>query len=94
MGEQELLKIQQRKNFVIKFCYWAVIAVCIYTGLKYLLSAVFFMIAGGLTVWLGGGMAFFGDKENHCISPNGLSRFCLSVFGGRFCMDRGAVCVG
>lgn len=37
MGEQELLKMQQRKKFVIKFCYWKVIAACIYTVLKYLL---------------------------------------------------------
>ena len=29
MGEQDVLKMQQRKDFLIKFCYWAVIAVCI-----------------------------------------------------------------
>lgn len=53
MGEQELLKIQQRKNFVIKFCYWAVIAVCIYTGLKYLLPVLFpFVLAYGIAYML------------------------------------------
>lgn len=53
MGEQELLKIQQRKNFVIKFCYWAVIAVCIYTELKYLLPVLFpFVLAYGIAYML------------------------------------------
>ncbi len=32
MGEQDVLKIQQRKDFLIKFCYWVVIAVCVYDG--------------------------------------------------------------
>lgn len=27
MGGQELLKLQQRKKILLKFCYWAVMAV-------------------------------------------------------------------
>lgn len=29
MDAQDVLKMQQRKNFLIKFCYWAVIAFCL-----------------------------------------------------------------
>lgn len=29
VGELDVMKMQQRKNFLVKFCYWAVIAVCI-----------------------------------------------------------------
>ena len=36
MGDQDMLKMQQRKDFLVKFCYWAVIAVCIYAVFKYL----------------------------------------------------------
>lgn len=41
MGDQDMLKMQQRKDFLIKFCYWAVIAVCIYAVFKYLLPLFF-----------------------------------------------------
>lgn len=29
MGEQDVMKMQQRRDFLIKFCYWAAIVVCI-----------------------------------------------------------------
>lgn len=49
MGDQDVLKMQQRKDFLIKFCYWAVIAVCIYAVVKYLLPVVFpFVLAYGI----------------------------------------------
>ncbi len=49
MGEQDVLKMQQRKDFLIKFCYWAVIAVCIYAVFKYLLPVLFpFVLAYGI----------------------------------------------
>ena len=49
MGERDVLKMQQRKDFLIKFCYWAVIAVCIYAVFKYLLPVLFpFVLAYGI----------------------------------------------
>lgn len=49
MGEQDVLKMQQRKDFLIKFCYWAVIAVCVYAVFKYLLPVLFpFALAYGI----------------------------------------------
>lgn len=49
MGEQDVLKMQQRKDFLIKFCYWTVITVCIYAVLKYLLPVLFsFVLAYGI----------------------------------------------
>ena len=46
MGEQDVLKMQQRKDFLIKFCYWAVITVCVYAVFKYLLPVLFSVCAG------------------------------------------------
>lgn len=122
MGDQDVLKMQQKKDFLIKFCYWAVIAVYIYSVFKYLLPVLFpFVLAYGIAYilakpvrriagesrWkraffsifyncrgigcLAGGMALFWSKADHRISSKGLSGFCLSVFRGWFCMDRGAV---
>lgn len=49
MGDQDVLKMQQRKDFLIKFCYWAVIVVCIYAVFKYLLPVLFpFVLAYGI----------------------------------------------
>ena len=46
MDEQDVMKMQQRKDFLVKFCYWAVIAVCIYAVSKYLLPVLFpFLLA-------------------------------------------------
>ncbi len=53
MGEQDVLKMQQRKDFLIKFCYWAVIAVCVYAVFKYLLPVLFpFVLAYGIAYML------------------------------------------
>ena len=30
MGEQDVMKMQQRRDFLIKFCYWAVIDISAY----------------------------------------------------------------
>lgn len=53
MGEQDVMKMQQRKDFLIKFCYWAVIAVCVYAVFKYLLPVLFpFVLAYGIAYML------------------------------------------
>ena len=49
MSDQDVLKMQQRKDFLIKFCYWAVIVVCVYAVFKYLLPVLFpFVLAYGI----------------------------------------------
>ena len=51
MDEQNVLKMQQRKDFLIKFCYWVVIAVCVYAVFKYLLPVLFpFVLAYGIDI--------------------------------------------
>lgn len=100
MDDHGLMKLEQRKAFLIKFCYWGVIALCAYMIVKFLLpvlfpivaayaiayvldkpacriaggsrwkrtvssillSIAFFIIAGGLVVWLGAGI-FSGIKQ-------------------------------
>lgn len=94
MENHGFMELEQRKAFLIKFCYWGVIALCIYMAVKFLLpvlfpfvaayaiayvldkparrmaggsrwkrtvssvllSMAFFILAGGLAVWLGAGM--------------------------------------
>lgn len=79
MGEQDVLKMQQRKDFLIKFCYWEVIAVCVYCRGKQVEKGILFHPAfsgifydcrgiGCLAV----GMALFWGKADHRISSNGL----------------------
>ncbi len=53
IGEQDVLKMQQRKDFLVKFCYWAVIAVYVYAVFKYLLPVQFpFVLAYGIAYML------------------------------------------
>lgn len=106
------VKMEQKKVFLIRFCYWSAVAVCVYIALKYLLpvlfpfilaygiaylinkpvcrmagesrwkktffsvllSAAFFVMAGGLAGWLGAGI-FSGIKRMVSFLPGIFQEF-------------------
>lgn len=52
-GNSSLGKIKRYKNFIINFLYWAIIAVCIFVGGKYLLPVLLpFILAYGIACLL------------------------------------------
>lgn len=49
MDDQDLVKTEQQKAFLIKFCYWGSVALCVYAVLKYLFPVLFpFVLAFGI----------------------------------------------
>ncbi len=121
MEDHGFMELEQRKAFLIKFCYWGVIGLCTYMAVKFLLpvlfpfaaayaiayvldkparrmaggsrwkrtvssvllSMAFFILAGGLAVWLGAGI-FSGIKQLFSILPAVFGDFVVPLLEDGF----------
>lgn len=75
MENQKQTLMEQRKDFLIKFCYWGVVILCAYAALRYLLPVLFpFVLAFGI--------AYLLDKPIRRIAKE--SKWKRSVFSVLF----------
>lgn len=91
MYDQDLVKTEQQKAFLIKFCYWGSVALCVYAVLKYLFPVLFpFVLAFGIAYILNNPVCRMagGKRWKRTIASILLSVIFFVIAGGL------AICLG
>ncbi|MDE7430889.1 MAG: sporulation integral membrane protein YtvI [Lachnospiraceae bacterium] len=91
MDDQDLVKTEQQKAFLIKFCYWGSVALCVYAVLKYLFPVLFpFVLAFGIAYILNNPVCRMagGKRWKRTIASILLSVTFFVIAGGL------AICLG
>ncbi len=86
-----MVKTEQQKAFLIKFCYWGSVALCVYAVLKYLFPVLFpFVLAYGIAYILNNPVCHMaeGKRWKRTIASILLSTAFFVIVGGL------AICLG